>query len=203
MSARISCLICFDTLTEVEHECRQCKVAICGGCMLKYVQSRITLGPSSLPCPHCQIPWFKPKFVIECRGGAYVEDVSFRISIGERFYVHGIHDGVNFVGYACVKHTSAFINKEFSYHINDISLLEPYAVGFDYVLHMVRCIPASRVLAPDGTSTSFSCIISTEDDFDQLKTSFESSGCSVLQVDECTMVTPDLEKFLQYGSNPF
>lgn len=217
-----------DECTGERHECRQCKVLLCDDCMFKYMQSkveRVALEKPVLECPHCRIPWFVPKFYIEAPGGPVMahlgnpEDESIRVRApaGE-FYLHGIHDKSNFVGYVCLVHTEAFYDKhELSYHVDDLAALEPYAKDVNDLIHGLRW-GFHKVIDSEEIEHLMEGLLSAEDHirvnadgemveetvrFDAMLKALDEAACNYLICDSSTVYSGDISKFIKSNKNPF
>ena len=221
-------------LSSTNHECRQCKIKICDSCMHKHMKAIVEkaakkfqqLGVHDRPtvwCPHCRLePWHAPKFFKEVvgreidmvtpiekngeLGDPYIDPVSIRIKMALRpeRYIHGIHDGVKYIGYACLKHTPEFDPFKQSFHVKDIDKLEPFAKDLHDLVFDIRNLPASVLVnAETHEETVVRCIVSTEDDADHLKASFDKAGTDYVEVNDCTYFVDNFDKFIKSSVNPF
>ena len=220
-------------LSSTNHECRRCKIKICDSCMHKHMKAIVQKAVEKAQqlvherpciwCPHCRLEsWHAPKFFKEVAGreidtvtpieddghlgDPYIDPVSFRIKMALRpdRYIHGIHDGVKYIGYACLKHTPDFDPFKHSFHVKDIDTLEPFAKDLHDLVWDIRNLPSSVLVnAETHEEAVVRCIISTEDDALHLKASFQQAGIRFVEVNECTFFLDDFDKFIKSSVNAF
>lgn len=196
---KFDCNICFGTYLQEQahHKCRQCNKVLCNECMMRHTETSLKRCATyrtfpTVSCPYCRVtPFASPRFYITSSGRKFEEDVLCRIRIlgKECRYLHGIHNGNKFVGFACLKHSSDFDKKEHSFHINDLEKLEKFGSPFDELVY-------------DSKRRPF-VIISTEDDLDYIETQFSSAEVNFTPIQECTIATDKLHEFLKCKLNPF
>ena len=148
-----------------------------------------------------------------------VEDESIRVRApaGE-FYLHGIHDKSNFVGYVCLVHTEAFYDKhELSYHVDDLAALEPYAKDVNDLIHGLR-YGLHKVIDSEEIEHLMEGLISVEDHtvinadgemveetvrFDAMLKALDEAACNYLICDSSTVYSGDISKLIKSNINPF
>lgn len=189
------CLICLEVVQTEVHKCSQCTGTICAKCMKNYaascVKDALDKGAiPSMPCPQCRIAnWKEPQTFVSVPGGAFTEDVSFRVEVPWRdryYYVHGIHDNDKFVGFVVLHHLNKFAEQEHSFHIDDIDMLTAFAMP-------INCL-----------YTRFMCRIITEDDIiDHVAQVFKDAGAMVGVPKDDSFCAGNIHKLFLNTVNPF